>query len=273
MTARIPKAALRVVVVAVMIAPCVVPENSVGAQTVKTIVQATLEEPNQKTSEISTDDLRGILVTGSAIVFDARPPREYAMSHIPGAINVRGKPGLSMSQYVPDAGEIIRALDGDKASPIVLYCSGPFCGRSKRLSEELLAAGFTNVRRYQLGIPVWRALGGSTQIELEAVTYVHEMDRSAVFVDARDPEEFQAVTLPRAINVPASRLEPGKDVGEVRRAKDDGRLPMEDHNTRLIVFGRDSEQARAVAEAIIGEAFHNVAFYGGTFESLGQQVK
>ena len=48
---------------------------------------------------------------------------------------------------------------------------------------------------------------------------------------------------------------------------------MEDHNTRLIVFGRDSEQARAVAEAIIGEAFHNVAFYGGTFESLGQQVK
>src|SRR5262249_34316200 len=166
-----------------------------------------------------------------------------------------------------------RALDGDKASPIVLYCSGPFCGRSKRLSEELLAAGFTNVRRYQLGIPVWRSLGGSTQIELEAVTYGHEMDRSAGFVDAREPEEFEAVTRPRAINVPASRLEPGKDVGEVRRAKDDGRLPMEDHNTRVIVFGRDSEQARAVAEAIIGEAFHNVAFYGGAFESFGQQVK
>jgi rhodanese-related sulfurtransferase len=136
-----------------------------------------------------------------------------------------------------------------------------------------LAASYTNVRRYQLGIPVWRALGGSTQIELEAVAYVHGIDRSAVFIDARDPEEFQAVTLPRAINVPAARLEHGKDVGEVRRAKDDGRLPMEDHNTRIIVFGRDAVQARAVAEAIIGEAFHNVAFYGGTFESLSQQVK
>jgi len=120
---------------------------------------------------------------------------------------------------------------------------------------------------------VWRALGGSTQIELEAVAYVHQMDRSAVFIDARAPEEFQAVTVPRAINVPAMRLEQGKDVGEVRRAKDDGRLPMEDHNTRVIVFGRDAVQARAVAEAIIGEAFHNVAFYGGTFESLSQQVK
>jgi len=178
-----------------------------------------------------------------------------------------------MSQYVPDAGAIIRALGGDKTSPVVLYCSGPFCGRSKRLSEELLAAGLTNVRRYQLGIPVWRALGGSTQIELEAMSYVHEMDRSAVFIDAREPKEFQKGTLPRAVSVPASQLERGKDVGEVRRAKDDGRLPMEDHNTRIVVFGRDGEQARAVAEAIIGEAFHNVAFYGGTFESLRPLVK
>ena len=31
---------------------------------------------------------------------------------------------------------------------------------------------------------------------------------------------------------------------------------MEDHNTRVIVFCRDGAQARAVAEAIIGEAFH-----------------
>src|SRR5947207_5582960 len=45
--------------------------------------------------------------------------------------------------------------------------------KERRLSEELLAAGFTNVRRYQLGIPVSRALGGSTQIEPEAVVYFH----------------------------------------------------------------------------------------------------
>src|SRR5262245_46638960 len=130
MGASIPRAALLGFAVAVVIGSWFVAEDPVGAQTMKTIVQATLEEPNQKTSEISTDELRGILATGSAVVFDARPPREYAMSHIPGAINVRGKPGLSMSQYVPDAGEIIRALDGNNASPIVLYCSGPFCGRS-----------------------------------------------------------------------------------------------------------------------------------------------
>ena len=182
--------------IAVAVAMWLTPAAPVAAETPKTINQATLEEPNQKTPEVSTEELRRILDDGSAAVFDARPPKEYAISHIPGALNVSGKPGLPMSQYVPDAGEIERAVGDEKESPIVLYCSGPFCGRSKRLSEELLAAGFTNVRRYQLGIPVWRALGGATQIELEALAYVHEMDRSAVFIDRRDSEQFQGSRSP-----------------------------------------------------------------------------
>jgi hypothetical protein len=47
---------------------------------------------------------------------------------------------------------------------------------------------------------------------------------------------------------------------------------MEDHNTRLIVFGRDGTQAKAVAEAIAQEAFHNVAYFGGTFDTLIQKI-
>ena len=66
---------------------------------------------------------------------------------------------------------------------------------------------------------------------------------------------------------------PGKDVGEVKAAKDDGRLPMEDHNTRIVVFGRDSEQARAVAEAIAREAFHNVCFFPGSYAELVATVR
>lgn len=156
-------------VLGLMVALTWLGSGSAGAEGVQSIFEATLAEPNQKTIEVSTEELRRILVDGAATVFDARPPKEYALSHIPGALNVAGKPGVRMSQYVPDAGEIARALRGEHSAPIVLYCSGPFCGRSKRLSEELLEAGFTNVRRYQLGIPVWRALGGLTEIELDAV--------------------------------------------------------------------------------------------------------
>jgi hypothetical protein len=58
----------------------------------------------------------------------------------------------------------------------------------------------------------------------------------------------------------------------VKVAKDDGRLPMEDHNTRIIVFGREGVQAQAVTEAIAQEAVHNVAYFGDTIETLIQQV-
>ncbi len=181
--------------------------------------------------------------------------------------------GVSMSMYVSDVKEVERLVGGDKARPLVLYCNGPFCGKSKRLSEELLAAGFTSVRRYQLGIPVWRALVGLCEIELEAVQHVLERDRTAVFLDARSAEEFAAGSLPGARSIPQSAVEPGKDVGEVRKAKDDGRLPMEDHNTRIVVFGRDGVQARGLAEALAREAFHNVAYFPGPFEALRRAVR
>jgi len=222
------------------------------------IDQATLEEPNQKMREVSTAELKRTLANKTAVVLDARPYREFAMSHVPGAQNVAPKPGIAISMYVSDVKEVERLVDGDK---------------SKRLSEELLAAGFTNVRRYQLGIPVWRALGGLTEIELEGVQHVFQSDRTAVFLDARSAEEFRAGTLSGARNIPQSAVEPGKDVGEVRKAKDDGRLPMEDHNTRIIVFGRDAIQARGLAEAIAREAFHNVAYFPGPFDALRTTAK
>jgi arginine repressor len=52
--------------------------------------------------------------------------------------------------------------------------------------------------------------------------------------------------------------------GEIRKARDDGRLPMEDHNTRVIVVAADPGTARYVAEAIAREAFHNVTYFAGT---------
>ena len=222
------------------------------------IFQGTLMEANQKTAELSTDELRQILKDGSATVFDSRPHLEYAISHIPGALNVAAKPGVPMSVYVSDVAEIER-LVSDKSAPLVLYCNGPFCGKSKRLGEELLAAGYTDVRRYQLGAPTWRALVGVMQIELDGVRYVRDGDRTAVWVDARSADEYRAGTLPGARNIPTA---------EVVAAKDDGRLPMEDHNTRIVVFGRDGAQARTTAEEIARNAFHNVTYFNGPFDTL-----
>ena len=222
------------------------------------IFQATLMEPNQKTAEVSTDELRQILRDGSSVVFDSRPQLEYATSHIPGALNVSAKPDVPISVYVSDVAEIGRLVP-DRSAAIVLYCNGPYCGKSKRLSEELLEASYTNVRRYQLGAPTWRALVGIMQIELDGVRYVRDGDRTAVFIDARPAEAFRGGSLPGARNITPP---------EVTAAKDDGRLPIEDHNTRIIVFGTDAEQARAVTAELAKNAFHNVAFFAGTLDDL-----
>lgn len=239
----------------------------------RSVYAAVLTEADALTPNISTADLTDILARGNAVVLDTRSRREWAVSHIPSALSVAPKPGVPMSQYVSDVAEIEKLVGGDKTKSLVLYCNGPFCGKSKRLSQELVSAGFTDVRRYQLGAPVWRALGGVMVTELEGARYIFESDRTAVWIDARDADEFAIGSLSTGRNIPRSRVLPGKDVGDVRAAKDDGRLPMEDHNTRIVVFGRNSEQARGVAEAIAREAFHNVSFFPGSYAELAATVR
>ncbi|MFY9585036.1 MAG: rhodanese-like domain-containing protein [Candidatus Acidiferrales bacterium] len=86
----------------------------VHAQTSPNIFQATLAEPSQKTPEISTEELRKVLSAKSATLFDARPFKEYAVSHIPGAVNVAAKPGVPMSLYVSDVAEIGRFVGSNR---------------------------------------------------------------------------------------------------------------------------------------------------------------
>lgn len=251
----------------ILLAAVVVLASAAGAReaAAHTIFQAALGDSGATTQEISTEQFLAALADKNTVVLDARPYREFAMSHIPGARNVAAKPGVPASAYVSDVAEIGRLVGGVKEMALVLYCNGPYCGKSKRLADELLAFGYKNVRRYQLGIPVWRALGGITVIEPEGLKRVLADDRTAVFIDAREADAFRAGSLPNARSIPRSLVLEGKDVGEVKRAKDDGRLPMEDHNTRVIVVGGDPDAARFVAEAIAHEAFHNVAYFAGTF--------
>ena len=220
------------------------------------------------TREVSTEELERILVDKTATVLDARPYREYAISHIPGALNVAPKAGVPISMYVSDVAEIGRLVGGNKAAPLVLYCNGPHCGKSTRLAAELIDAGYTDVRRYQVGIPAWRAAGGVCEIEITGLRHVLANDGTAVVIDAREQADFLRGSLRGARNIPRSQVLPGKDVGEVKRAKDDGRLPMEDHNTRLIVVGADAAAARHIAEALAREAFHNVSYFPGPYAAV-----
>jgi rhodanese-related sulfurtransferase len=212
------------------------------------VFQTTLEEAEAITPEISTEELQQILARGTVPVLDTRSAREYALAHIPGSINLFEKELERVVATYPDT-----------ATRLVLYCNGPFCGKSRRLSEQLVRRGYIHVRRYQLGLPVWRALGNTVQTDLEGVRYVKQGDRTAVFVDARGPGMAPDDTLAGATHVRR---------GEAEAANEDGRLPHGDKGTRVIVIGASPAEARAVAEEIAHKAYWNSSYFGGTVGDL-----
>lgn len=227
------------------------------------VYDAVSHEPNDPVPEITTQELFNVLATGEAVVFDARPFDEFSLGHIDGSVSLAAKPDVPMSIYVSDVAEADRLLKKNKSANIVVYCNGLYCKKSKLLAAELVAAGYLNVRRYQLGIPLWRALGGVMAIEPAGLRHILANDRTAVFIDTRDPEAFADSHIPGSVNLPHTDLLPG-----IKAAKDDGRLPMTDHNTRIVIFGSSGNEAREVAKALTVEAFHNVAYFDGTFEQL-----
>ena len=76
--------------------------------------------------EISTEELRLVLLSGSATVFDARSRAEYDMGHIPGTRSAAPKTAASTVD-ASDVAEVSRVMEADKRKPIVLYGNGPFC--------------------------------------------------------------------------------------------------------------------------------------------------
>ena len=224
------------------------------------IMQATLAELNEKTSEVSTGELRRILADGSATVLDTRSREEFAADHIPGARHIDVPPGERIAA-------ITRLVNGDKAAALILYCNGPFCQASRRFADELVAANFTNVRRYQLGIPVWRALGGPMEIELEGIIRIYGVDRTAVFIDVRASEEFSKRSIPGARNLRPDTLD-ATIKAMMSGGLKDAPLPLDDFNRRVVLVGGDGLQARKMAEAMSNRPWHNVAYYSGTIETL-----
>ena len=233
-----------------------------SAASAQTILQATIGEQNQKTAEVSTAEVRRILADGSAILLDTRKRAEYVAGHIAGAKNVAPPQSAPASEYVA---AVEKLVGGDKGKALVLYCNGPNCQASKQLSEQLVGAGFTNVRRYQLGLPMWRTLSGPVEIELEGVLRIYKVDQTAVFFDGRSADEFAKKSLPGTHNVPADNV---KAEG-LRGAP----TPSNDFNTRIVLFGRDGAQARVLADALGKTAMQNVSYFPGTFEELAAAVK
>ena len=83
---------------------------------------------------------------GLVTVLDVRPEDEFALSHLPGAINV-------------PLGQLKRQLSKlDRKTEIIAYCRGPYCVLSFEAVAQLRKLGF-KARRLEDGLPEWKAAG------------------------------------------------------------------------------------------------------------------
>jgi rhodanese-related sulfurtransferase/DNA-binding transcriptional ArsR family regulator len=83
---------------------------------------------------------------GAVTVLDVRPEDEFALGHLPGAVNI------------PLRALAARLSELDPALEIVAYCRGPYCVLSYEAVAALRAHGF-KASRLEDGLPEWRAAG------------------------------------------------------------------------------------------------------------------
>ena len=95
---------------------------------------------------VSRAQLVDRLAAGLVTVLDVRPEDEFALGHLPRAINI---PLAALEKRLAE-------LDPDRE--IIAYCRGPYCVLSYEAVAMLRARGFT-VRRLEDGLPEWRAAG------------------------------------------------------------------------------------------------------------------
>jgi len=95
---------------------------------------------------VSREELLKRSRAGAVTILDVRPEDEFALGHLPGAVNI------------PLRVLTARLSELDRKQEVVAYCRGPYCVLSFEAVAALRARGF-KARRLVDGLPEWRAAG------------------------------------------------------------------------------------------------------------------
>jgi ArsR family transcriptional regulator len=95
---------------------------------------------------VSRADLLRRTRRGLVTVLDVRPEDEFALGHLPGAVNI------------PLKALVHRLKQLDRNTEIVAYCRGTYCVLSFEAVARLRKLGF-KARRLEEGFPEWKAAG------------------------------------------------------------------------------------------------------------------
>lgn len=100
---------------------------------------------------VSRRELIAALRDDTVTLLDVRPEDEFALGHLPGALN------MPLSELERRLSEL------PKDHEIVAYCRGPYCVLSFEAVASLRAKGY-KVRRLEDGFPEWKAAGLDVEV-------------------------------------------------------------------------------------------------------------
>ncbi|SES37450.1 rhodanese-like domain-containing protein [Salisediminibacterium halotolerans] len=196
-------------------------------------------------------------------LIDARTYEGYFESHIPTAV-------------FWDDGQINTKYDGaapaDKDQEIIVYCGGFFCGKSHAIAEELTAEGYTNVKVFAGGMPLWNdadlptfgtagevgdfdVTDGQKDRSIAADEFHDLVDNGETVLDVRSDDEVASGMIDGALHIPDDEIRSGgADVEEM--------LP-EDKDEEIVLHCASGARAGGVVEIIAEMGYENVHYWNG----------
>jgi len=201
-------------------------------------------------SEIKTAELKNMIdQKASFVLVDSRPAGRYAQAHLPGAISVP-------ENVLKEKKEVVLPKEKDKL--FIFYCGGVTCGLSTNSAKMAREIGYTNVRVYLEGEPVWSKAGYPTYASNKFVA-----EDNIVLIDLRDAKKATVGRIARAVSVPAATL---KDKAAA--------LPLK---APFVLYGEDEAQAMSAMKTLQEEGAKKVSLVEGGLagwtKSGGQVVK
>jgi rhodanese-related sulfurtransferase len=156
------------------------------------------------------------------MLIDSRPKRtKYDKGHIPTAVSIPDSQFDKMTAQLP----------ADKNSLLVFYCGGLKCRLSHKSAKKAVDLGYTNVKVFAEGYPIWmtaygqgeatvaasaksdaatRLKAGKEEGSVDSATFINIVNHnpeSILLIDVRDADEFKAGSFKTAVNIPVDQLE------------------------------------------------------------------
>lgn len=106
---------------------------------------------------VSVKYVKKALDKGNSVVVDARPPRKFGKSNVPGSVSIPTTRFDAMTDRLPQ----------NKDAELIFYCGGYHCPLSVKGAMKAKALGYTNTKLFQAGYPAWKKAYGENKLAIK----------------------------------------------------------------------------------------------------------